>query len=72
MEDVHRDEVQLEPPHWDTLAASKVTASFLCLLLEAELGVLPDGAFCLGGVCWDVGVAAAPRSGLHEEVMVLW
>lgn len=38
--------------HSDTLAASKVTASFLCLLLEAEPGVLPvDGAFCLGGVC---------------------
>lgn len=61
----------MEPPHWDTLAASKVTASFLGLLLEAEPGVLPDGAFCLGGVCWDVGVTAAPGSGLDEEVIVL-
>lgn len=67
-----------EPLHSDTLAASKLTASFLCLLLEAEPGVFPlEGAFCLGGVCWDVviGVAvvgvAPTGSGLDEEVLGL-
>lgn len=56
--------------HSDTLAASKLTANFLCFLLEAEPGVWPvAGAFCRGGVC-GAGVVmetASSSPGWEEE-----
>lgn len=60
--------------HSDTLAASKLTASFLCFLLEAEPGVWPvAGMLCRGGVCGAAIVVVVPSAspGLVEEGLLL-
>lgn len=63
------------PAHYsETLAASKLTASFLCFLLEAEPGVWPvAGMFWRGGVHVTAVVAAtaSPGVGLDEVVLLL-
>lgn len=68
------NQTQTPSRHSETLAASKLTASFLCFLLEAEPGVWPvAGTFCRGGVCGAAVVmrTASARLGLDAEGLLL-